>query len=159
MLKSRLDHSKADLLGQLTAKEREVLDLVAARHSSKEIARQLGLSLNGVEWRLSKAREKLHARDRNDLVRTYLALLGDCDRTPVDPIPVSEGPSPTLAPPRSHQVAGSLFRMRRASRCPRRGKWPPLRCSRRYWTGVSAGCGVSSPFRSERWCLHSWPWR
>ena len=62
------------LLGRLTDKEREVLDLLVVPNSNKEIARHLELSSATVEKRLRTVRDKLGARDRNDTARAYKAL-------------------------------------------------------------------------------------
>lgn len=89
----------ADLLERLTPKEREVLDLVVARHTSKEIARHLSLSLNTVDWRVTQARDKVGARDRNDLVRIYIELLEACGQTTSGPTPIADRRHPLLPTP------------------------------------------------------------
>lgn len=84
-------------LAELSAGEREVCDLVVARCTTKEMARQLHLSINGVDWRVRSAREKLGARDRNDLARIYSTLKRDCGQSPVTPSPVAELGQPQVA--------------------------------------------------------------
>jgi DNA-binding CsgD family transcriptional regulator len=51
-------------LDRLTERERECLRLVDRHLSSKEIARELGLSKHTVDWHLDKARKRLGAPDR-----------------------------------------------------------------------------------------------
>jgi DNA-binding CsgD family transcriptional regulator len=68
-------------LGQLTAKERAVLDLVLQHKPTKEIARELQLAPNTVDMRLRSAREKLGTRDRNATARAYASLLQACGKT------------------------------------------------------------------------------
>lgn len=56
----------------LSAKQREVLDLLLQHKTSKEIARDLGISPHTVEQRLRIARERLGVSRRSDLVAKYL---------------------------------------------------------------------------------------
>jgi len=101
------------ILDQLTDKEREVLDLVAQRHTTKEIARQLGLSINAVDLRISKAREKLGAGDRNEAIRIYAHLLDDWGKTTGGSSPVSRlFPPPLATPP---EQPGPRFTLRDAA--------------------------------------------
>jgi len=58
-----------DPLAGLTPRQREVLQLVAEGHSSKEIAGRLGLSLKTVETHRSQIMERLGIRDVAGLVR------------------------------------------------------------------------------------------
>jgi DNA-binding CsgD family transcriptional regulator len=77
-------------LDLLTRKEREALDLVLERLSSKEIAQRLGgLSPKTIDQRLDGARAKLGALTRVDAARRYAALLGTPERIRYQPIPVS----------------------------------------------------------------------
>lgn len=57
----------AEQLG-ITRREREVLGLLAAGRSNKEIARQLGLSPNTVKTHIARLYEKLAAARRTDAV-------------------------------------------------------------------------------------------
>ena len=77
-------------LAQLSVGEREVCELLIARCTTKEMARQLLLSINGVDWRVRTAREKLGARDRNDLARIYSTLKSHWGQSPVTPSPVAQ---------------------------------------------------------------------
>jgi len=68
---SRREQLRA-LFGSLTAREREVLDLVVEGRSNKAIANSLGLSAKTVEFHRAKVMEKLHARALTDLVKLTL---------------------------------------------------------------------------------------
>jgi len=57
------------LFASLTAREREVLDLVVEGLSNKAIANSLGVSAKTVEFHRAKVMEKLHARSLTDLVK------------------------------------------------------------------------------------------
>lgn len=72
------DDAADNALQQLSAKQREVLDLVLDRRTNKEIARVLGISVSGVEQRLQAARQRLGAHSRADAARTYERLLTTC---------------------------------------------------------------------------------
>ena len=55
--------------GKLTAREREIVQLIAEGMSSKEIAVDLRISLKTVETHRTHILEKLHARSVTDVVR------------------------------------------------------------------------------------------
>ena len=55
-------------LGELTAREREVMALVAAGLSNEQIAEHLVISWATAKTHVSRALTKLHARDRAQLV-------------------------------------------------------------------------------------------
>lgn len=57
----------------LTAREREVLRLIAWGRSNKEIAAKLDISVKTVEYYKAQAVEKLHLNGRSDIVRYALA--------------------------------------------------------------------------------------
>lgn len=57
---------------QLTAREEEVLELLAAGHGTKAIATQLNLSAETVRFHLKHIYEKLHVRSRTEAVIKYL---------------------------------------------------------------------------------------
>jgi FixJ family two-component response regulator len=59
---------------QLTAREREVLDLVATGQSNKVTARQLGISFRTVELHRSHIMEKMGARTPAELIRMAILL-------------------------------------------------------------------------------------
>jgi two-component system, NarL family, response regulator NreC len=60
-------------LGELTARERDVLRLIAWGRSNKEIATQFGISVKTVEYYKAQAIEKLQLHSRTDIVRYALA--------------------------------------------------------------------------------------
>lgn len=69
---SEADHdpSRAEKLGSLTVREREVLVQVAGGHSNDEIAERLEVSPLTVKTHVNRAMAKLGARDRAQLVVT-----------------------------------------------------------------------------------------
>lgn len=56
----------ASLLAQLTPREEEVLELVAAGYSNKEIARQKDMQEKTVKHHMSRILQKLHVRNRTE---------------------------------------------------------------------------------------------
>ena len=60
--------AEAGLIEPLTAREREVLELVVAGASNKEIARRLYVSENTVKYHLKNILQKLHAHNRAQVV-------------------------------------------------------------------------------------------
>jgi DNA-binding CsgD family transcriptional regulator len=62
-------------VNSLTDKQRQVLDLLIEHKTSKEIARELGISPHTVDQRLQFAKEKLGARSRSELAQAYRRLL------------------------------------------------------------------------------------
>lgn len=76
------DNPDFALLSRLTAKQREVLDLVLAHKSSKEIARVLEISPYTVDQRITGARQKFGVLTRGELAREYSRLRGVvCEET------------------------------------------------------------------------------
>ncbi len=61
-------------LATLTPREREVLDLLVAGRSNKEIGRELGSSPRTVEVHRARVMDKLNASSLPDLVRLVLAV-------------------------------------------------------------------------------------
>lgn len=57
---------------KLTAREREVLQLIAEGHSNKEAGRQLGISPRTVEVHRARVMDKLGAKNAADLMRIVL---------------------------------------------------------------------------------------
>ncbi|RDE08917.1 response regulator transcription factor [Pelagibacterium lacus] len=58
--------------GQLTPREREVLQLIANGQSNKEAGRELGISPRTIEVHRARVMEKLGARNTADLIRIIL---------------------------------------------------------------------------------------
>jgi DNA-binding NarL/FixJ family response regulator len=75
----------------LSAREREVLEMIAWGHTNKEIAARLYLSVKTVEGHKTRAMQKLELRTRADVVRYALQRnwLQDEDRAPP---PVADDP-------------------------------------------------------------------
>src|SRR6187455_753788 len=71
------EHSEVEfMLAGLTTKQREVLDLLIEHKTSKQIARQLGISPHTVDQRIFFAKEKLGAGSRSEVAVAYRRLLG-----------------------------------------------------------------------------------
>ena len=81
--RTRLEHSREQRarFESLTAREREVLDLVVTGQSNKAVANVLGLSAKTVEFHRAKVMEKLHVRSLADLVKLAM-LYGDGAKAP-----------------------------------------------------------------------------
>lgn len=101
-------------LGGLTAKQCEVLDLVLAHKSSKEIARALNISPYTVDQRIAAARQKLGAATRGELARSYSALKVVCGKTAYDFSQVATHAFPPHELPRD-QLADPVFMLSDAS--------------------------------------------
>ena len=70
-------HAVIQGFDQLGPRHREVLELVARRMTSKEIARQIGVSQHTVEQRIQKIRSRFGNISRRELVEIYLARTND----------------------------------------------------------------------------------
>jgi DNA-binding NarL/FixJ family response regulator len=66
---SRRTSGAADPLAALTPRQREILQLVAEGHTSKDIARSLGLSYRTVETHRNQLMKRLGINDLTGLVR------------------------------------------------------------------------------------------
>lgn len=95
----------AGLIADLTERQREVLDLLLQHKTSKEIARDLGISPHTVEQRIRFAKEKLGVHRRSDLATAYRKHLTVYDKLVYDelcivskaiPLPRTVGPSEPL---------------------------------------------------------------
>jgi len=58
---------------KLTAREQEILDLLARGYVAKEIADRLSLSYDTVRYHLKHIYDKLHVRSRTEAVIKYLS--------------------------------------------------------------------------------------
>jgi DNA-binding CsgD family transcriptional regulator len=52
----------------LTARQREVLDLVLRDHTNAEIAERLGISIQGVKWHVTELLDRYEVTNRSDLI-------------------------------------------------------------------------------------------
>lgn len=69
---------------RLTGRQRECLELVLQRRTSKQIARILGISKPAVDQRLTTARQQLNVSDRDEAALLYARLLATYDRVAYD---------------------------------------------------------------------------
>ena len=88
--------------GGLTAKQREVLDLLIEHKTSKQIARQLGISPHTVDQRIFFAKEKLGAGSRSEVAVAYRRLLGVSGRVTYQETRIAPAARP------AQMTAGSL---------------------------------------------------
>ncbi len=82
------EQQAAEMLGQLTAKQVEVLDRLARHLTTKEIARELNLAPNTVDQRIAGVREKWGLPNRKAMVRLYTELQDLCGKTTYGPVPL-----------------------------------------------------------------------
>ncbi|HSW82336.1 MAG TPA: LuxR C-terminal-related transcriptional regulator, partial [Usitatibacter sp.] len=68
--------ASAERLAQLTQREREVLDLVVAGKTNRDIAEALDISVKTVEAHRSRLMEKVEAESVAELVQAALAARG-----------------------------------------------------------------------------------
>ncbi len=61
---------------ELSPREREILELLAAGHSNKEIAQRLGLTDGTVRWHLRHVYHKLHVRSRIEAALKFRSATG-----------------------------------------------------------------------------------
>ena len=80
-------------LDDLSAKQRQVLDLLIEHKTSKALARCLGISPHTVDQRIQFARDKLGARTRSEAAQAYRRLLQTYGRA------TYERPGIAVAPP------------------------------------------------------------
>ena len=85
-------------IASLTAKQREVLDLLIQHKTSKEIARRLDISPYTVDQRIHFAKDKLGARTRGEVAMVYRRLKEICGHSVYGEsgigIPVEDGDDP-----------------------------------------------------------------
>lgn len=79
---------------RLTEKQRACLDLVLVHKTSKQIARDLGISKYTVDQRITAARQILGANDRADTAIRYARLRQICDRIAYDPVQLPDTATP-----------------------------------------------------------------
>jgi DNA-binding CsgD family transcriptional regulator len=75
------DLDQYELLASLTAKQREVLDLLLQHKTSKEIARILQISPHTVDQRIQFAKDKLGAQSRSEVAMLYRRLIAICEQS------------------------------------------------------------------------------
>jgi DNA-binding CsgD family transcriptional regulator len=75
------EQQAAEMLKQLTAKQTEVLDLLARHLTSKQIARELNLAPNTVDQRITAVREKWGLPNRKALLRQLTEIQEICGKT------------------------------------------------------------------------------
>jgi len=69
------EHPMSDVLGELTERERQILELIATGASNKEIGYRLHLTENTVKYYVTNILQKLHVRNRVEAA--LLARMGE----------------------------------------------------------------------------------
>ncbi|WP_295636012.1 helix-turn-helix transcriptional regulator [Novosphingobium sp.] len=77
---------------ELTAKQREVLDLLIQHKTSKEISRALGISPYTVDQRINLARAKLGLANRNEVAHVYRQLVSTYQQPVYEPSYIAPSP-------------------------------------------------------------------
>ena len=109
------EHSEIEFtLAGLTAKQREVLDLLIEHKTSKEIGRELGISPHTVDQRIQFAKEKLGAGSRSEVALLYRRLVEICGQLTYQDSRIAASPGMTHNDPGTQ--AGSLSALRRWER-------------------------------------------
>lgn len=81
--------SSDQVFGELTEKQREALGLAANGLTSKEIARELGISPHSVDKRIDTVRAQLDSMPRHRLVREFRRWDTGCESITGDPFPLT----------------------------------------------------------------------
>lgn len=92
-------------LADLTAKQREVLDLLIQHKTSKEISRILGISPHTVDQRIMLARAKLQVSTRGEVAQAYRILIDTYERSVYEESHVAESASLPQTDLRKDEVA------------------------------------------------------
>ena len=109
------EHSEIEFtLAGLTAKQREVLDLLIEHKTSKEIARELGISPHTVDQRIQFAKEKLGAASRSEVALLYRRLVEICGQLTYQDSRIAASAAVAHSGPGTQ--AGSLSVLRRRER-------------------------------------------
>ena len=109
------EHSEIEfMLAGLTAKQREVLDLLIEHKTSKEIARELGISPHTVDQRIQFAKEKLGAGSRSEVALLYRRLVEICGQLTYENSGIAAVPE--MADSQPGTQAGPLSALRRRER-------------------------------------------
>lgn len=92
-------------LADLTAKQREVLDLLIQHKTSKEISRILGISPHTVDQRIMLARAKLQVSTRGEVAQAYRILIDTYERSIYEESHVAGAGAMPHTDPRKDEVA------------------------------------------------------
>ncbi|MBB4612166.1 helix-turn-helix transcriptional regulator [Novosphingobium taihuense] len=94
-------------LGELTAKQREVLDLLIEHKTSKEISRLLGISPHTVDQRIMLARAKLGVATRGEVAQAYRRLMAIYEQPVYEDSHIGFPPLPVASPDRDDVDVGT----------------------------------------------------
>lgn len=94
-------------LVELTAKQREVLDLLIEHKTSKEISRLLGISPHTVDQRIMLARAKLGVATRGEVAQAYRRLIATYEQPVYEDSHIGFPPLPVASPARDDVDVGT----------------------------------------------------
>ena len=94
-------------LVDLTAKQREVLDLLIEHKTSKEISRLLGISPHTVDQRIMLARAKLGVGSRSEVAQAYRRLISTYEQPVYEDSHIGFPPLPVASPLRDNVDVGT----------------------------------------------------
>lgn len=94
-------------LVDLTAKQREVLDLLIEHKTSKEISRLLGISPHTVDQRIMLARAKLGVSSRGEVAQAYRRLMSTYEQPVYEDSHIGFPPLPVASPVRDDVDVGT----------------------------------------------------
>lgn len=101
----------------LTHKQCQALDLLIEHKTSKQIARELGISPNTVDQRLNFARQKLNVNGRSELAVRYREMKAICGKTTYEKTRI-DAPAIPL-----ENIDGSESMIEVASQSPNSSSW------------------------------------
>ena len=104
-----MDHARDtdNVLDTLTDKQQDVLDLLVLHKTSKQIARELGISPHTVDQRVTAARKKFGVETRSELAAAYMAATADRGDAPLYERAVYQSSQVETPPDPGDQGAGS----------------------------------------------------
>jgi len=95
--------------GELTAKQREVLDLLIQHKTSKEISRILGISPHTVDQRIMLSRAKLGVASRSEVAQAYRRLTSIYERSVYGESHIAEPLEPRHSGLQEDEVVGTAL--------------------------------------------------
>lgn len=104
-----MDHAgdSDDILDTLTDKQHDVLGLLVLHKTSKQIARDLGISPHTVDQRVTAARRKFGVETRSELAAAYMAATAERGGGALYQRPVYQSSQVETSPKPRDQSAGS----------------------------------------------------
>ncbi len=88
----QVDQDQADTFGSLTTKQHDAMKLLIQHKTSKEIARDLGISPHTVDQRINAVRSKFAVASRNEAAARYQRLISIYDQSIYEDLTVAARP-------------------------------------------------------------------